>query len=202
MKGLLILISGPAGSGKSSMLDHVFHGPYQTSFTFSISYTTRSPRPGEIDGVHYNFITEEQFQKYLDENAFIEHTEYCGARYGTLRKDVTKLMDSGKHVILELDINGIKNVEAQYPEAVSIMILPPSFTQQEQRLRDRGTEPEEKIRMRLEHTKEDLANISKFDYVLYNYESEQCAEHFIYIVIAENSKVSRDPNIARRYFSL
>ena len=202
MSGLLILLSGPAGSGKSSMLDHVFNGPYSSSFTFSISYTTRAPRPGEINGVHYNFITEEEFQKYVDSNSFIEYTEYCGARYGTLRKDVEVLIESGKHVILELEVNGVKNIKEKFPDAVSIMILPPSFTTQEQRLRDRGTETEDKIQMRLERTKDDLANISKFDYVLYNYNSDQCAEHFIYIVVAENSKVSRDPNIARRYFSL
>ena len=132
----------------------------------------------------------------------IEHTEYCGNFYGTPKKETLAMLESGKNVILELEVEGAKNIKAQYPEAVLILFLPPSFTVQEQRLRRRATETEEKICARLERTKEELEFVNDYDYVVYNhdYKDAEAAQRILSIIDAECSSIKRNPDVKKKYF--
>lgn len=202
-QGLLIVISGPAGSGKGTMLKHIFKSPkHGRKFAFSVSATTRAPRPGEVDGVNYHFLTREEFESRIARGELLEYTEYCGNYYGTLRSETEAVLESGKNLILEIEVEGAMNVKRQYPDAVAIMLLPPSFSAQESRLRGRGTETEEKILARLSQTKNELALIDNYDYVVYSHDKKigTVAEDVYAIVRAERCRVARGGNIAKRYF--
>ena len=122
-KGLIIVISGPAGSGKSTVTKYIRENP---EYVFSISRTTRYTRPGEVDGVDYYFISKEEFQKKLDENDFLEHAEYCGEFYGTPKSLVYEQIEKGKNVILEIEVDGAMQVKERCPDAILIMLLPPA----------------------------------------------------------------------------
>ena len=155
-KGLMLILSGPAGSGKGTvnvMLQAT------GDFINSVSATTRAPRPGEIDGVNYHFISREDFLVRMENGGMLEHTEYCGNFYGTPKKEAEEVLESGKNLILEIEIDGAQQIKAKYPDAVSVLLLPPSFAEQEARLRGRGTETEDKILARLERTKEELTAV-------------------------------------------
>ena len=148
-EGLLIVISGPAGSGKGTVLKHIFEDPKKgKEFAYSVSATTRAPRPGEVDGVNYHFLTREEFEGRIARGELLEYTEYCGNYYGTLKSETEAVLESGRNLILEIEVEGAMNVKRMYPDAVLIMLLPPSFAVQEARLRGRGTESDEVIRQR------------------------------------------------------
>ena len=198
-KGLLIVVSGPAGSGKGTVAKRLIK---TGTVVYSVSATTRAPRPGEIDGESYHFITRESFLERIESGDMIEHTEYCGNFYGTPKKETLATLESGKNVILELEVEGAMNIKAQYPEAILILFLPPSFAVQEQRLRKRGTETEEKICARLERTKEELKLANAYDYVVYNEDGkvDECIAEIREIVRTERRLVKRNPDAATRYF--
>ena len=198
-KGLLIVVSGPAGSGKGTVNAKVLQSP---DFGFSVSLTTRAPRPGEVDGVNYRYVTRDYFEKMIADGGLLEYTNYCGNFYGTPLKEALEILDSGKNLLLEIEVEGALNVKRVYPEAVLIMLLPPSFSVQEQRLRGRGTETEEKICQRLATTKKELPMISHYDYVVYNHDggADACADDIRAIVRAESSSVKRHPDAAKLYF--
>jgi guanylate kinase len=198
-KGLLIVVSGPAGSGKGTVNAKVLQSP---DFGFSVSLTTRAPRPGEVDGVNYRYVTHDYFEKMIADGGLLEYTNYCGNFYGTPLKEALEILDSGKNLLLEIEVEGALNVKRVYPEAVLIMLLPPSFAVQEQRLRGRGTETEEKICQRLATTKKELPLLDHYDYVVYNYDggADACADDIRAIVRAESSSVKRHPNAATAYF--
>ena len=198
-QGLLIVISGPAGSGKGTVNQLLLKSP---DYAFSVSATTRAPRPGEVDGVNYHYITREAFEARIAAGEMLEYTQYCGNYYGTPLKEAQEVLRSGKNLILEIEVEGALNVKRLYPEAVLIMLLPPSFSVQESRLRGRATETEEKILARLERTKEELMQLDGYDYVVYNYDgkSEECAEDIRAIVRAEQAATSRHPAAAVAYF--
>jgi guanylate kinase len=198
-KGLLIVVSGPAGSGKGTVNAKVLQSP---DFGFSVSLTTRAPRPGEVDGVNYRYVTHDYFEKMIADGGLLEYTNYCGNFYGTPLKEALEILDSGKNLLLEIEVEGALNVKRVYPEAVLIMLLPPSFAVQEQRLRGRGTETEEKICQRLATTKKELPMISHYDYVVYNHDggADACADEIRAIVRAESSSVKRHPDAAKLYF--
>ena len=162
-KGLLIVVSGPAGSGKGTVNAHLLE---TDDFVYSVSATTRAPRPGEIDGVNYHFISREEFLARIDSGDMLEYTEYCGNFYGTPRKEAEEVLASGKNLILEIEVEGARNVKKKFPDAVLILLLPPSFAVQEARLRGRGTETEEKVLARLARTKEEIAEADFYDYVV------------------------------------
>ena len=198
-KGLIIVISGPAGSGKSTVTKYIKEDP---DYVFSVSRTTRYTRPGEVDGVDYYFISKDEFQRKLDENDFLEHAEYCGEMYGTPKSLVYDQIEKGKNVILEIEVAGAMQVKEQCPDAILIMLLPPSFAVQEARLRGRGTEPEEKIQKRLEKTKRELPFVSKYDYVVYNYDgmSKEAADDIFAIVRSQKLATARRNGIEKEYF--
>lgn len=198
-KGLIIVISGPAGSGKSTVTKFIRE---DESYVFSVSRTTRYVRPGEIDGKDYYFISREEFLKKLDEDDFLEHAEYCGEMYGTPKSLVYEQIEKGRNVILEIEVDGAMQVKEKCPEAVLIMLLPPSFKVQEARLRGRGTEPEEKILKRLEKSHSEIPFAKKYDYIVFNHDgaAKETADAIFAIVKAEKLAASRIPDIEKLYF--
>ncbi|MBQ7397560.1 MAG: guanylate kinase [Clostridia bacterium] len=198
-RGLIVVVSGPAGSGKGTVNAELLK---TGEFVYSVSATTRAPRPGEVDGVNYHFITEDEFRARLDEGGMLEYTQYCGNFYGTPRKEAEEVLDSGKHLILEIEVDGAMQVKKRYPEAVLIMLLPPSYEVQEQRLRGRATETEDKIRARLEQTKFEVRRLPDYDYVVYNNDgcAIDCAREIQTIVRAESHATKRVPTAASDYF--
>ena len=199
-KGLMLVISGPAGSGKGTVNGHLLT---TGDFVYSVSATTRAPRPGEVNGVNYHFISREEFEKRIKAGNMLEYTEYCGNYYGTPKKEAEEVLASGKNLILEIEVEGAANIKTKYPEAVLILLLPPSFEVQEQRLRMRGTETEEKILQRLARTKEELKSAEIYDYVVYNHDGRdtEAAEQIMAIVGSERCSIRRNPNVAKSYFS-
>ena len=198
-RGIIIVVSGPSGSGKGTVNAILREtGKYY----FSVSRTTRAPRAGEVDGKDYFFVSREDFEKYIAEGDFLEYNEYCGTFYGTPKSVVEKQLAAGVDVILEIDVNGAENVKKAYPEAVLIMLLPPSFSEQERRLRERGTETEEKIRKRLEATKKELKKLDIYDYVVYNRTGHQddAVNDILSITKAEHCSKKRAPDAAKKYF--
>ena len=198
-RGLMVVVSGPAGSGKGTVNAELVK---MGDFVYSVSATTRAPRPGEVDGVNYHFITEEEFRARLDEGGMLEYTQYCGNFYGTPKKEAEEVLDSGRHLILEIEVDGAMQVKKRYPEAILIMLLPPSYEVQEQRLRGRATETEEKILARLEQTKFEVRRLPEYDYVVYNRDGGAlaCAEEIKNIVRAERHATKRSPDAASDYF--
>lgn len=199
-KGILLVISGPAGSGKGTVIAHLLTSE---DFAYSVSATTRAPRPGEINGVNYHYLTREDFEKRIERGGMLEHTEYCGNLYGTPKKEAEEVLDSGRNLILEIEVEGAKNVKAKFPEAVLIMLLPPSFKVQEERLRSRGTETEEKILERLARTREEIKEADAYDYVVYNFDGmdKEAADNIRAIVTAEKHSMERNKETVDEYFS-
>ena len=161
-KGLLFIISGPAGRGKGTIVSRVRE---LAPFEFSVSATTRNPRPGEIDGVHYHFLTKEQFEEKINAGEMLEHAKYSGNYYGTPKSPVEKILNEGKNIILEIEVQGALQVKEKMPEAVMIFIMPPNYETLLSRIRGRGTETEEVIqeRMKQSHFEIDHFNLFVFD---------------------------------------
>ena len=199
-KGLLLVVSGPAGSGKGTV-NSLLVGT--GDFVYSVSATTRAPRPGEVDGVNYRFISTDEFERRIRDGEMLEYTRYCGNYYGTPKKETEETLAAGKNLILEIEVEGASNVKRIYPDAVLVMLLPPSFRDQEQRLRGRATETEEKILARLEQTRREVPHLGDYDYVIYNEDgkAQDCADTLISIVRAEQCAVRRHPNAVRDYFA-
>ena len=197
--GLLIVVSGPAGSGKGTVLSDLIK---DKNYRYSVSATTRAPRPGEVDGVNYHFLTRETFEARIEKGEMLEWTEYCGNYYGTPKKEAEEVLASGCNLLLEIEVEGACNVKGVYPQAVTIMLLPPSFAVQEARLRGRGTESEEKILARLSQTKNELTHVGDYDYVVYNHDgmADKTAEDIRAIVRAEECAMRRQGDVARAYF--
>ena len=199
-KGLMIVVSGPAGSGKGTVNAHLIaSGDYR----FSVSATTRAPRPGEIDGVNYHYITKEEFLARIDSGDMLEYTEYCGNYYGTPKKEAEETLALGKNLLLEIEVEGARNIKAKYPEAVLVLLLPPSHSVQEQRLRSRGTETEDKILLRLARAKEEIAFADCYDYVVYNHDGrdKEAAQEILSIVAAEKASLKRNPDVVKKFLS-
>ncbi|MBQ7872365.1 MAG: guanylate kinase [Clostridia bacterium] len=200
-RGLLIVVSGPAGSGKGTVNSQLVA---TGDFVFSVSATTRAPRPGEVNGINYHFIDREEFQRRIDENGFLEYTTYCDNFYGTPLKEAMAVLESGKNLILEIECDGAKNVKRIFPDAVLIMLIPPTFAIQEERLRGRGTETEEVIRKRLEKAKREIEQIDAYDYIVYNYNggAAVAVDDIKAIVRAEKLAQHRQPDAVKKYFEL
>lgn len=187
-RGKSFIISGPSGVGKSTVLKELFKD--RDDLYFSISATTRAPREGEVNGVHYHFIDVERFQQLISEDAFLEYAEYVGNFYGTPKKFVDDAMDEGKDVILDIELQGAIQVTSKRPDVVRIFIAPPSWEELEKRLTGRGTDSPEKIRERLVRAKVELQNANTYDYFVINDTVEQAVREINAIMLAEHCKPS------------
>ncbi len=184
-KGLLAVISGPAGTGKGTVVKEL---QKDENIRVSVSATTRAPRTGEENGVAYHFLTKEEFLQMIDQDGFLEYAEYVGNFYGSPKKQALDWMKQGKDVILEIEVQGCEQVKNSYPECISIFIMPPSMQVLEQRLRDRGTETEEVIIQRLMRAKEEIPLSKQYDYVVVNDRLEDCVSEIKAIFEKERQK--------------
>ena len=182
-KGMLLVISGPSGTGKGTLIERLMKE--DPTLVFSVSATTRAPRPGEIDGVHYHFVTNERYDQLVAENAFVEYANVHGNRYGTLRSEVYERLERGENVVLDIDVQGALNVIASEKEKVSIFILPPSMQELRSRLTGRGTETEEAIERRLHNAVWEISQKDKYQYKVINDDLESCLRTLQAIIEAE-----------------
>ena len=192
-KGLLIIFSGPSGSGKGTIMKSLLAQREDT--VLSVSMTTRAPRPGEIDGYHYHFVTREVFEQTIAEDGFLEYAEYNGNYYGTPEAPIRRLLAEGKNVMLEIEVQGAEKVMDHRSDVVSIFITTPSFEELERRLRGRATEPEGVIVKRLKTAKQELARAFRYQYIVLNDEVEAATQRISTIIDAENMRYSRMESI-------
>lgn len=186
--GLLVVISGPAGTGKGTVVKELSR---DDNIRVSVSATTRAPRPGEIGGVHYHYLSREQFVEMIGCDGFLEYAEYCGNYYGSPKKQAEEWMRQGKDVILEIEVQGCKKIKEKNPECISIFIMPPSEQELENRLRGRGTETEEVILRRLERAKEEMELSRDYDYIVVNDTVEECVKDIAAVLRAEKLRAKR-----------
>lgn len=170
-KGKLFVFSGPSGVGKGTLKEKLFE-EFADQLAFSVSATTRSPREGEKDGIDYFYISQQEFAERISKDDFLEYATFSGNSYGTPRSFVTGLLDQGVNVLLEIEVKGAMQVREKMPESVSVFILPPSYEELERRLRGRGTESEEKVKLRLETALAELPYAEKYDYRIVNSDLE------------------------------
>ena len=173
-KGTLFVFSGPSGVGKGTLNAKLF-AEFGDQIAFSVSATTRAPREGEIDGKHYFFISRQELENRIANNEFLEDAQFAGNCYGTPKPYVLSLLEQGKNVLLEIEVQGAMQVMERMPECVSIFVLPPSFEELERRLRGRGTESEEKVRARLETARGEIAYAPRYQYQIVNGEDVDAA---------------------------
>ena len=173
-KGTLFVLSGPSGVGKGTLNEKLF-AEFGEQIAFSVSATTRAPREGEIDGKHYFFISRQEFENRIANNDFLEYAQFAGNCYGTPKPYVLSLLEQGKNVVLEIEVQGALQVMERMEECVSIFILPPSFEELERRLRGRGTETEEKIQARLATAREEIEHAPSYKYQIINGEEIEAA---------------------------
>jgi guanylate kinase len=182
VKGNIIILSAPSGTGKTTILKKIM--PELGPAAFSISHTTRSPRTGEQDGIDYHFVSKKEFLRLKDQGDFIEWAEVHGNYYGTSVQSVLQLQDKGQDVILDIDIQGARQVREKLPESSSVFIIPPSWEEQERRLRGRGTDNEETIKLRLANAKKELSAIDLYDYVIVNDTIDDAAAMFKAVILS------------------
>lgn len=187
-RGQLIVISGPSGAGKGTVCKSIIE---KNNFWISVSATTRSPRSDEIEGLNYYFITKEKFLERIASEDFLEYAEVYGNYYGTPKSEVLKVLDSGRDVILEIDIQGALKVKTAYPNGLFIFILPPSMEELKNRITNRGSETPESLITRFTSAHKEISFVSKYDYAVINDTVASACEKIQSIVIAERCRVDR-----------
>lgn len=195
-KGLLIVFSGPSGTGKGTVLSAYFAKHPEAQF--SVSATTRKPRPGEQDGREYYFVSREKFMQMKQNNELLESAEYCGNCYGTPRAPIEKALKDGKDVFLDIEVQGGAQIRRLLPESVGVFILPPSIQVLGERLRGRETEAEEVVENRLTAARREIPKAAEYDYAVVNDTVEKAAENLAAIVTAEKHKTSRNQALIER----
>lgn len=191
-RGMLVILSGPSGSGKGTIVRQLLNERDDT--VLSVSATTRPPRRGEKEGVHYYFKTRQEFEKLIRQNAFLEYAEYNGNYYGTPEEPIRRLIDEGKNVILEIEVQGAEMVMDHRSDLVSIFITIPSLGELERRLRERDTESEQAIEKRLDIAKRELSRAFRYDYIVLNDDVSLAVERIQTILRAEEMRYSRMEN--------
>lgn len=187
--GMLLIVSGPSGTGKGTLVAKLMEN--DPSFRFSCSVTTRKPRVGEIEGVHYHFVTDEEYDKLVAENAFLEHATVHGHRYGTLRKPVEEMMAQGDNVLLDIDPQGAISVMENASDYVSVFILPPSFEELRVRLHTRNTDDPVEIERRLNNARGEVKKVDRYQYAVVNDQLELAFCQLQSIVNAEKLRTKR-----------
>jgi guanylate kinase len=191
-KGILIVVSAPSGCGKGTILAEILK---DEKFFYSVSATTRSPRPGETDGVNYHFLKKEQFEELIASGGMLEYAQYCDNYYGTPREKVREKLGEGKHVILEIEVQGAMQIREKCPDAVFIFIAPPSVEELRKRLSGRGTETADVIEKRVSEAAHEISFADRYDYVIVNDRLEEAIEDFRTVVRAEELKSVNQKNI-------
>lgn len=181
-RGILIVLSGPSGAGKSTVIAALMKR--RDDIRFSVSATTRPPRPGETDGKDYFFISREEFDRMIGTDAFLEHAEYVSNRYGTPAAPVEENLTAGYNVLLDIEVQGAEQVLKKRPDAVSVFLCPPSLAELERRLRGRGTDAEEKIKSRLETARREYDKANNYTYIVVNDDAERAAAELDAIITA------------------
>ncbi len=187
MAGKLFVLSGPSGVGKGTVRDSILKDE-SINLVFSISMTTRLPREGEIDGVHYYFVSKEYFEEEIKKDEFLEYAKFVNNYYGTPKKEIKKLLEKGKNVLLEIEVQGAKQVMAKCPDAITIFMMPPSFEELEKRIRGRRSEPEEIVQERLSKAKSEMQEKVKYKYVVLNDTVQNASSAIIKIIHDESDK--------------
>lgn len=195
-KGTLIVLSGPSGVGKSTVIAELLSE--RKDIYFSVSFTTRQPRPGEVDGVNYNFVTRPEFERMIRDNELLEYAEYVGNYYGTSLKVIRDRLDRGQDVLLDIEVQGAATVKAKCPEAVLIFILPPSLEELAHRLQARSTDPEDVIVKRLKRAREECSEIGRYDYLVVNDSVIAAVSEIISILTAEGCRVKNRGYLTRQ----
>ena len=195
--GSLFVVSAPAGCGKDTILNELFKKTDTAGY--AVSATTRAPREGEVNGVHYHFLTRDEFEVKIKNGDVLEYTDYCGNYYGTLRKSVEDVLSSGKHAILKIEVEGAMNIKKQFPDAVLVFILPPSWEILEKRLRDRGTETEDKIIERTRQARAEVAFAKNYDYLIVNDDLNTAADDLLSVLRAERLRRANNAALLSRF---
>jgi guanylate kinase len=183
-------VSGPSGAGKGSISKRIVEEV--EDLVYSISMTTRAPRPGEIHGKNYYFVTHEEFEQTIKEDGFLEYAKVYGEFYGTPKAQVMQHLEEGKDVVLEIDIQGAMNIRKSYPKGVLIFILPPSMAELRKRITGRGSETMGDIELRMGEALKEIAYIDKYDYCVVNGDLDEAVNRVKAIIIAEHSRVEED----------
>ncbi len=192
-KGQLIVLSGPSGVGKSTVISELLS--QREGIHFSISFTTRQPRVGEADGVNYFFVTRETFEGMIANDELLEYAEYVNNYYGTSLKHIQEKLDAGIDVLLDIEVQGAAKVRAKCPDAVFIFIVPPSFEELSRRLHRRATDQEEVIQGRLRKAREEYREIPNYDYLVVNDKVSDAAAEIVAILTAENCRTKNRMNL-------
>ena len=200
-KGIVIVISGPSGSGKGTVVEQL--RKIYPNAGVSVSATTRQKRTGEVDGVHYHYKSREEFEKLIESGEVLEHTTYNGNYYGTLRSEAEKIVNSGRDLILEIEVDGAGQIKKLLgDECTAVMLIAPDHKELERRLRGRGTDTEEAILNRLATARKEISLAPMYDYIVVNENGkvEECAENIVVIIKAERQKYSRREDFISHYF--
>ena len=185
-KGKLIVISGPSGAGKSTVVYKAIEG--REDVCFSTSVTTRKPRPGEVDGREYFFVDPDRFKEMVENDELLEHAEYVANSYGTPRAYVEEKLEAGLNVLLDIEVQGARQVHEKMPDAVKIFIIPPSLETLEKRLKGRGTDTERAIEARLIRARQEYQEADFYDYLIINDDADKAAKELSAIILAEHCR--------------
>lgn len=183
LPGNLFILSAPSGAGKSSLINALL--AKHQDMQLSVSHTTRAPRTGETDGVHYHFVSVEQFKQLIAEGVFLEWAEVFGNYYGTSRQAIETELAKGRDVFLDIDWQGAQQIRPQVPGVQSVFILPPSVAELEKRLIGRGTDSAEVIQKRMQQAKSEISHYGEYDFVLINDDFQQCLQDFAAVVLSQ-----------------